>query len=81
MGICSLILGGGRETKESEIDLTVGIILKKKKGDYVQKGDVLAVIHANDEAKAAEASARYLNACKISGQKPVLPALIREIIS
>ena len=81
VGICSLILGGGRETKESEIDLTVGIILKKKKGDYVQKGDVLAVIHANDEAKAAEASARYLNACKISGQKPVLPALIREIIS
>lgn len=81
VGICSLILGGGRETKESEIDLTVGIVLKKKKGDFVQKGDILAVIHANDEAKASEASERYLNACKISEQKPVLPELIREIIS
>ena len=34
VGICSLILGGGRETKESEIDLSVGLVLHKKKGDY-----------------------------------------------
>lgn len=51
VGICSLILGGGRETKESVIDLSVGIILEKKVGDYVKPGDVLAYIHYNDEEK------------------------------
>lgn len=38
IGICSLLLGGGRETKESEIDLSVGILLEKKKGDAGEKG-------------------------------------------
>lgn len=37
VGICSLLLGGGRETKESKIDLSVGILLEKKKGDAVKK--------------------------------------------
>lgn len=37
IGICSLLLGGGRETKESEIDLSVGILLEKKKGDAVKR--------------------------------------------
>lgn len=44
VGICSLILGGGRETKDSVIDLSVGIVLNKKKGDYVRKGDTIAVL-------------------------------------
>ena len=41
MGICSLILGGGRETKESVIDPTVGLVFSKKVADPVKKGDVL----------------------------------------
>ena len=44
MGICSLILGGGRETKESVIDPTVGLVFSKKVADPVKKGDVLATI-------------------------------------
>ena len=39
IGMCSLILGGGRETKESEIDLSVGLVLHKKVGDQVIKGE------------------------------------------
>ena len=39
MGICSLILGGGRETKESVIDPTVGLVFSKKVADPVKKGD------------------------------------------
>ena len=58
VGICSLILGGGRETKESEIDLSVGLVLCKKVGDYVEAGEPLAVIHANDSGKAEQARAR-----------------------
>ena len=48
MGICSLILGGGRETKESVIDPTVGLVFSKKVADPVKKGDVLATIYGND---------------------------------
>lgn len=66
IGICSLILGGGRETKESEIDLSVGLELQKKVGDYVEKGDVLAMLHANDSAKADAARKRFLQAYTFS---------------
>ena len=66
IGICSLILGGGRETKESEIDLSVGFYLHKKVGDYVKVGDSLATIYANDEAKLASAKERFLKAYSYS---------------
>ncbi|CAM3567269.1 pyrimidine-nucleoside phosphorylase [Marinicrinis lubricantis] len=49
IGICAMMLGAGRETKEADIDLAVGIELKKKIGDAIQMGDVLAVLHANSE--------------------------------
>ena len=62
VGICSLLLGGGRETKESTIDLSVGLTLCKKVGDYVRKGDVLAVLHANSREKASEAKTRFRKA-------------------
>lgn len=62
VGICSLILGGGRETKESVIDLSVGIILAKKKDDYVRKGEPIAIIHGNDEEKINQAMERLQNA-------------------
>ena len=80
VGICSLILGGGRETKESEIDLSVGILLKKKIGDKVAKGDTLAVLYANDETKAKEAERRYLKACRIGDTPVEKPSLIKGII-
>lgn len=68
-GICSLILGGGRETKESIIDLSVGIVLQKKVGDRVEKGEALAILHANDKEKLAMAKERLLAAYRI-GQEP-----------
>lgn len=80
VGVCSMILGGGRETKESVIDLSVGIVLQKKVGDSVRKGDVLAVLHANDERKAAEAGKRFLAACEISECVPVRRPLIRAVV-
>lgn len=80
IGICSLILGGGRETKESVIDLSVGLVLQKKVGDYVKKGDVLAVLHANDEQKVKTATERFLRAYHITSEKPEMKSFIREII-
>lgn len=80
VGICSLVLGGGRETKESEIDLSVGLVIHKKKGDYVKKGEVLAVLYANDADKGEEAGKRYVKACHIGSESIGKNKLIKGII-
>lgn len=49
LGIAAMMLGAGRATKESEIDLAVGIVLHKKVGDAVKKGEALLTIHTNKE--------------------------------
>ena len=80
VGLVSMYLGGGRVTKESEIDLSVGLILRKKVGDRVEKGESLAVIHAASGEKAAEA-AELLRGCFSLSDAPVeRPALIKAII-
>lgn len=79
IGICSLMLGGGRETKDSEIDLSVGIVLTKKVGEYVEQGDFIAYIHGNDHEKIRAAKKRLLNAYTFSMQKPEKTKLIKEI--
>ena len=81
VGICSLILGGGRETKESEIDLSVGLILHKKVGDYVKKGESLAAIHANDLEKLKTAKERFLNAYVYTAEPIECKSFIKGIIS
>lgn len=82
IGICSLILGGGRETKESEIDLSVGLVLHKKVGDAVRKGDSLATIYANDQAKLDAAKERFLQAYTIDRnpveKKPLIKGIVIE---
>lgn len=80
IGICSLILGGGRETKESEIDLSVGLVLNKKVGDFVRAGEKLAVIHANDSEKLRSAKERFLNAYSFSETPVEKKKLIKGIV-
>lgn len=80
MGRIALLLGGGRETKESEIDLSVGLILNKKYGDEVQVGDVLATIYANDREKLSEAKIRVQEAYWITRKKVEKRPLIKEVL-
>ena len=80
IGICSLLLGGGRETKESTIDLSVGIVLEKKKGDAVKKGEVLGYLHANDEQRLKAAKEKFLNAYSITDSCPKKEPLIKGIL-
>lgn len=49
IGTAAMLLGAGRATKESRIDLAVGIVLRKKVGDPVRESESLATIHANCE--------------------------------
>ncbi len=80
IGMASMHLGGGRATKDSEIDLRVGVVLQKKVGDAVKVGESLAVIHAADEASAARA-AETLRACyTISDQAPERTPFIKGIV-
>ena len=80
IGRISLLLGGGRETKESEIDLAVGLVLMKKHGDKVACGEALAEIHANDLEKLALAKERLLKAYTIVGEKVEKKPVIKKII-
>ena len=80
VGICSLLLGGGRETKDSVIDLSVGLILHKKVGDQVAAGDALATVYANDRDKLNAAKERFLSAYHFSEGCTQMHDLIKGIV-
>ncbi|MEG2295958.1 MAG: thymidine phosphorylase, partial [Oscillospiraceae bacterium] len=75
-GIASVVLGAGRETKESTIDFSAGIVFKKKFGDYLNIGDTIAVLHTNFTNKVAQAEKMLLEAIQLSDEKPKEPKLI-----
>ena len=80
VGICSMILGGGRERKEDIIDLSVGIVFKHKTGEYVNKGDVVLEIHANDRNKLKTAKERLIKAISYSDEKVPKKIIIKKVI-
>ena len=69
-GTASVLLGAGRETKESLLDYGAGIILKKKTGDYVKEGDVLAEFLASEEKLFPAAEEKFHSALTIAAEKP-----------
>ena len=75
-GIAACILGAGRETKEDSIDYSAGIVLKKKTGDWVSKGEVLAVLYGNKEEKMEPAKEQFLKALQIEDNPPETGKLI-----
>ncbi len=80
VGRVNMILGGGRATKDSEIDLGVGIDIRKHIGDSVTKGDVLAYMYVRDINMAEPAKERLLSAYTIQ-KTPVKPEpIIKKII-
>ncbi|MBN2909772.1 pyrimidine-nucleoside phosphorylase [Polycladomyces sp. WAk] len=80
IGLAAMKLGAGRTTKEDRIDHAVGIVLRKKIGDAVQKGTPLATLHANDLSRIEEVKAQVLAAYEISGQPVTAPKLVRHIV-
>ncbi len=80
MGIASVMLGAGRETKDDTIDMSAGIILKKKNGDLVHNGDTIATLYSCNNESFAGAEKRFLSAIQISDKKPCEQALIYKII-
>ncbi|MGN0320775.1 MAG: thymidine phosphorylase, partial [Lachnospira sp.] len=80
IGKASMILGGGRATKEDVIDLSVGVVLSKKKGDKVEKGETIATIYSNNADKAKEAECTVLDAYTIVPEYIEKDKLIKLII-
>ena len=79
IGIASVMLGAGRESKEDTVDLSAGIVMNKKVGDRVSKGDLLATLYYND-LSPEKARDCYLSAVSISGDKPTENPLIYKTI-
>lgn len=80
VGRISGCLGAGRIRKEDNIDMAVGIIIKKKTSDFVGQGDVLAYIHANNEELGKQKVEELLNVYEIVDEKIEKPNCIIEVI-
>jgi pyrimidine-nucleoside phosphorylase len=81
VGVSAMILGAGRETKEDELDLSAGIVLNKKVGDYVEKGDTLAFMHFNKEEKLQQAKERLVDAYEIVKEKVEPKRLVYGVVT
>jgi pyrimidine-nucleoside phosphorylase len=75
VGTAAMLLGAGRATKESQIDLAVGLILNKKIGDFVKKGESLVTIHSNQE-NVDDVMNKLYSSISISSSKVEAPKLI-----
>lgn len=81
IGMVCLQLGGGRATKESVIDLSVGVLIKKKVGDWVEKGEALAEIHAPSPEQAQRAIELLRSCYTLSPEKPEMRDFIRAVVT
>lgn len=70
IGRSAMLLGAGRENKDSQIDLSAGIVLHKKVGDPVKTGETLAVAHSNSTERLAQVKELILSAYKIGAARP-----------
>ena len=80
IGLIAMELGAGRATKDSEIDLSVGLVLNKKRGEKVNKGDVIAFIHSNNENNIEKAYNDIIQNVSISESYSNKIPLIYDII-
>lgn len=80
LGIVSMKLGGGREKTDDDIDYSVGLVLHKKIGDFVRKGEVLVEVHTNT-GLSQELETEIFNAYDFSDEFVGKPQLIDEVLS
>ena len=76
VGVTSVVLGAGRETKESDIDFSAGLILHKKYGDAVKKGENLVTLYTSKEESLKEAERMYREAVIIGDAQPEKEPLV-----
>lgn len=80
IGIASVILGAGREKKEDSIDFSAGIIINKKTGNKIKKGDIIATLYTNNKNSLLSAKEKFLSAVEFNNEQPAEIPLIYEIV-
>jgi pyrimidine-nucleoside phosphorylase len=80
VGNAALQLGAGRRTKEDTIDHAVGVVCRRKRGDTVEAGAVLAEVHARDEASAETAASEVAAAYELAETAPPAHSVLLEVI-
>ena len=80
VGEAVMALGGGRENLDDEIDASVGVVLNKKIGDQVKRGQILAYIYGNDENKVDTAYEMIVSAYEINEERIERPKMILDIV-
>lgn len=80
IGVAAGLLGAGKETKDSVIDMSAGIYLEKKIGDTVKKGEPIAICYAGTKEKLNRGMAMFESSIRYSKEAPRIPKLIVDII-
>jgi thymidine phosphorylase len=80
LGQVAMAMGAGRAAKEDTIDPAVGLVLKKKVGDRIARGEPLAELHLHSRSQVADARARATAAYAIGEEPPPPPVLVHEVI-
>ncbi|WP_244835181.1 pyrimidine-nucleoside phosphorylase [Clostridium sp. BJN0001] len=80
IGIASMVLGAGRASKDDDIDLSVGIVLNKKRNDKVDNDETLCYIYSNDEEKTHEVERLIIESFAIEDKKTDDVPLIYKVI-
>jgi pyrimidine-nucleoside phosphorylase len=81
IGLAALELGAGRRTKDDAIDHAVGVVCRKKRGDEVRRGEVVAEVHARDARSAEAASAAVLAAYELGDAPPTEHGVVLETLA
>lgn len=80
VGIAAMVLGAGRENMDTVLDMGAGIVLAKKVGSFVKKGETLAVLYTNKADKLEDATRRLLGAYSFSAEPVKEPVLIHAVV-
>ena len=81
VGVAALELGAGRRAKADEIDHSVGVVCRVKRGASVAEGDLLAEVHARDETSGAEAVEAVLDAYELGDEPPRERGILLDVIA
>ena len=80
IGLTSVMLGAGRETKEADIDYSAGIVLGKKVGEAVKEGETLCTFYTARADAIEAAKERFLSSLTFGEEKPAEAPLIYEVV-
>lgn len=82
IGLAAMVLGAGRNKKDDSLDLSVGVVLHKKIGDFVKRNEPLATVHYNDDARLSAAVKHLTEAYQLHGKNREVqqPPLVYRVI-